>query len=901
VGALGSLLRLEQDVVDALQGSVQLRLTVYEPNGNVEESELVIERPLDRQQTATARDALLGELLTLASERTAGDELAQLFAQETAKGVRLVEAVTRKYDVIVMNPPYGDTDSSVRHILDEAWKEATGNLFACFVCVGIMFGDVLAGVDVDDGRSLETGELSAEARETVATLDSYGEVSPSGTGVHVLVYASQIPQGGRRRGNVELYGPGSPRFFTVTGNRLPGTPTEVQSREAELAAVHAKHIARQTAALAPQRPPAAGLDDEELLRRAGAARNGVEFRRLWTGDATAYSSPSEADLALCSRLAFWCGPDAERIDRLFRQSGLMRDKWERADYRDAMISKAVLRCAARWQPGGRPGPVADARLATESGPPQAGAAEDTRPIVQLGDKNLHTVTEPTVDAIIGCNDPPELFVRAGELVQVDADEGQRPIVRALSEHDVRGIADRAARFVRWRRSCRRDGTGEREPGKWVDATPPMEVIRDIAGELRLRTQRAGECPLPSLAGVTECPVVRADGTVLDREGYDRSTKLYYRPAPDLRMPTLPEPTEQNARRAAEHICALLADFPFTDQASRANACAGLLTPIVRPALGAPTPLCVVSATRAGTGKTLLVNCVALIATGRLGCMFSAPTGRDRDAEWDKRILSSLLAGSAIIAVDGVTEPLRSGALGRALSTTSVGGRLLGTNTELRVENRAVWYVTGNNIELRGDLPRRCYWVTLDATTPRPEKRTGFAIPDLAGHVGAHRGGYLGALLAMVRSWLVAGRPTACDRPILGGFQGWADMLGGILRHAGIDGFLANADAVWEASAVEDAEWSASLAGWHQLWPDESWSLKQLVANMTGPRQEDYADLRAALPSSCVDGHGLPVVSRIGYAFRKRPGTLFPIDDRSMRLVQRGTSRTRAALWAVEVA
>jgi len=59
-------------------------------------------------------------------------------------------------------------------------------------------------------------------------------------------------------------------------------------------------------------------------------RNGDRFRRLWTGDASDYGNDhSRADLALCWTLMFWCGGDTERIDRLFRRSGLMRDKWDR--------------------------------------------------------------------------------------------------------------------------------------------------------------------------------------------------------------------------------------------------------------------------------------------------------------------------------------------------------------------------------------------------------------------------------------------------------------------------------------------------------------------------------------------------------------------------------------------
>jgi putative DNA primase/helicase len=81
--------------------------------------------------------------------------------------------------------------------------------------------------------------------------------------------------------------------------------------------------------------------DAMLLIRARDAKNGALFNRLWNGEwQKLYQSASEADLALCSLLAWWCDGDADRVDRLFRQSGLYREKWERSDYREWTIARA---------------------------------------------------------------------------------------------------------------------------------------------------------------------------------------------------------------------------------------------------------------------------------------------------------------------------------------------------------------------------------------------------------------------------------------------------------------------------------------------------------------------------------------------------------------------------------
>jgi putative DNA primase/helicase len=97
------------------------------------------------------------------------------------------------------------------------------------------------------------------------------------------------------------------------------------------------------AALRPMTRPryAMPTSDAALLARARAARNGDLFALLWSGEwQTRYGSQSEADLALCGFLAFWCNGDAERVDGLFRQSGLYREKWERLDYRQWTLTRA---------------------------------------------------------------------------------------------------------------------------------------------------------------------------------------------------------------------------------------------------------------------------------------------------------------------------------------------------------------------------------------------------------------------------------------------------------------------------------------------------------------------------------------------------------------------------------
>jgi len=211
--------------------------------------------------------------------------------------------------------------------------------------LGFIFSDEdpIVGVDLDDCRNPETGDLDSTAADIVDRLDSYTEISPSGTGFHVLVEGT-LPDGRNRRGSVELYD--SARFFTVTGDHVDGTPTRVARRQDAVEGIHRDYVQddepedaeRNTDGDQEVQPnPSRGdvdLEDAEVVLKARNAGNGEKFEQLWNGNTAGYDSHSEADMALCCLLAFWTGGDRSQMDRLFRQSDLMRDKWDEVHYAD---------------------------------------------------------------------------------------------------------------------------------------------------------------------------------------------------------------------------------------------------------------------------------------------------------------------------------------------------------------------------------------------------------------------------------------------------------------------------------------------------------------------------------------------------------------------------------------
>ncbi|WP_433623483.1 phage NrS-1 polymerase family protein [Halomicrococcus sp. NG-SE-24] len=207
--------------------------------------------------------------------------------------------------------------------------------------VGFVFtaDDPFVGVDLDAARDPDAGEPIDWAATIIETLDSYTEISPSGTGYHVLIEGT-LPPGRNRRGDVEIYE--TARFFTVTGRHVPRTPVSIHARSEALTTIYRDHVADDTdheqsntsPSAADEQPRSSTLSDADLIDRARSATNGEKFDRLWRGDITGYDSQSEADMALCCLLAFWTGGDTGRMDSLFRQSGLMREKWDEVHYAD---------------------------------------------------------------------------------------------------------------------------------------------------------------------------------------------------------------------------------------------------------------------------------------------------------------------------------------------------------------------------------------------------------------------------------------------------------------------------------------------------------------------------------------------------------------------------------------
>lgn len=252
-------------------------------------------------------------------------------------------------DKLPKNPHTGQNAQSNNPSTWGTFEEA---LNACdkynFDGVGFVFdGKKYFGVDLD--KCLDDDDL---VTEFVETLGSYTEYSKSKLGIHIIC-KGKLPDGRRRRGNVEMYCTG--RYFCCTGNVFDDKYVDIKDCTESIKVLHGKYLFEERPKVAPRAFQAVDLSDNEILEKARNCKTGGLFQLLYSGQWQGlYASQSEADLSFCNMLAFWCQKDAQKMDRIFRTSGLMRDKWDKFrgqyTYGQKTIEQAISHCVDVYEP-----------------------------------------------------------------------------------------------------------------------------------------------------------------------------------------------------------------------------------------------------------------------------------------------------------------------------------------------------------------------------------------------------------------------------------------------------------------------------------------------------------------------------------------------------------------------
>jgi hypothetical protein len=683
----------------------------------------------------------------------------------------------------------------------------------------------LVGIDLDHCLDIDKHPFpwAQELVKALGDANAWIEVSPSGSGLKVWVYTAEpLPVGTKRKvtgfgedktGAIEVYSEG--RYFTVTGRRY-GPPQYGNSGfkigTADLTKIlppkfFPKDKPNESAA-GQSRSGFIGSDDE-LLAKIRGSKQSEKFVALYDrGDLTEYAEDrNAADMALISRLHFWCGDDPQRIDRIFRASKLMREKWDRptsgSTYGRITIDKVIASQGKVYQP--------------------------YRGVKVVLGTDEYRVADEVINAL--SNDP-ELYQRGNYLARVVSTEGDSPdtepirrkkgsiLMTQVGHQFLREQITRYTRLTKIRET--KDGPVElaAHPPDWL---APAIVARENWPSFR------------HIEGISTSPILRYDGSILQTPGYDPTTRTLLKLSGTF--PVIPNKlSKDDAVKALASLQDVFTDFPLATDASGAAVMAALLTPLARHAFDGCAPLFLIDANTPGAGKTLIAQAIATITTGS----YMPVTRYPHDpVELEKRITALVIAGDPMVLLDNISGSFGNDALDAAITATEWGGRVLGQSKNIKLPLTLTWYATGNNVTVEADTTRRIIHIRLDSLDEKPEERTGFAHPQLLPWVSENRVRLLMDSLTVLSAFCQAGRPDQNLTPY-GSFEGWSNLIRNALVWAGMsDPYITRTDLLAKSDTV-------------------SQTIRQLqkLARLHDPRQQGFTVARL-VKAAYGDGYHVP--------------------------------------------
>ncbi|WP_417579042.1 hypothetical protein [Nitrincola sp.] len=395
--------------------------------------------------------------------------------------------------------------------------------------------------------------------------------------------------------------------------------------------------------------------------------------------------------------------------------------------------------------------------------------------------------------------------------------------------------------------------------KMKNSLPVMELIDPPASLAKQIIAIGAGRRLKPLNAVITAPVLRPNGSILDKPGYDSKTKLLLDNAEALPLVT-DDPTPEQVSKALESLMKPFESFPFATALDKGIMLAGLLTAVMRPVL--PTaPGIGFDAPVMGSGKTLLAECLGILATGDNPTVWPHTSGRD-DEETRKRILTALRSGSRAMIWDNVTGIFDSAALAALLTSESFTDRVLGQSAYITVPNRAILVLTGNNLTLAGDMPRRVLKCRIDPQTERPYARKFDLDPKQ--YVKQNRLSMVCAALTIIKGWLSSGEcmfgSHAPGR--MASFEIWDDLvrqpvawIASTIKPGEYEDPMNAVDQNQQSDPEQEALYDV-LAEIQKVFGTDAFTTKELHRRAYGDRNlVGAADLQEAL-EDLVGGHNL---------------------------------------------
>jgi hypothetical protein len=289
----------------------------------------------------------------------------------------------------------------------------------------------------------------------------------------------------------------------------------------------------------------------------------------------------------------------------------------------------------------------------------------------------------------------------------------------------------------------------------------------------------------------------------------------------------------------------------------------------------------------GSGKSLLADVVALITTG---CRASVMPPTDDANEEKKRLLAVLMEADPVVCIDNVEKPFSSDALCAVLTQETYKDRVLGMSSMVTTPTNCTWLVTGNNLQIVGDLTTRVLRCNLDPRVERPQERR-FDV-NLHQWIPENRRRIVQAGLTILRAYHVSGRPMPDNVAPFGRFEEWSAWVRGALL------WLGEADPVEAQRELEATDpvreaLRSVLAAWHKCFESSPVTVKQVIEYSPDGRQQDWSELQDALRAAIPSGQYGLNTRKVGSWLSKHARRL----QDGLRFEQVG-KRQGAVLWCV---
>lgn len=510
------------------------------------------------------------------------------------------------------------------------------------------------------------------------------------------------------------------------------------------------------------------------------------------------------------------------------------------------------------EPGATPADPLDAWEHPPSGPAPA------KPIIRIQAGQLSRMIRECIEALA---QDQNLYQRSGELVRVvreperleplendphdphahvDLRRGADILLRPGTPRIVSAapvLLERADLAARWERFDARRGErtkgehGGKASGEWVVADPCATVVKQIA----VRRDYRGIRPI---RGILENPCLAPSRRIILAPGYDEETGHVLLPSCDVGA-ILDHPTRDHARNALRYLWTELAcDFPFrgvgepsaadVDRAlqwARAlevpDAFVGvamLLTIFSRLAILGAVPSGLFEAAGQGSGKSLQIHTISLVATGRPAGVATFPVrdGKADEAELEKVLMGYALASARLVAFDNIKGTLGGGTLERAQTAQDhIEGRVLGANDQRSLPWYAVLLFSGNNMVCSDDVAQRTLVSRLESKREDPRSRPAntFRHPDLLEAIRGQRARMVRAVLVILRSYLAAQEagldvPDAGNR---GSFEAWSRIVPGALMWAGGPNIMGAFPEAGRGGDEEGEAHATLMRLWREAW------------------------------------------------------------------------------------